>query len=393
MPQHIEMEPTNRYPAGTIDQMAAFINHGRVQRLLSDLVAIQSPSGSEGQLLRFIEHYLKQSKMPSERQYVSRGRYNLIASTGRAHGGSILLNTHVDTVPVYASSPNRPFQRGKFLFGRGSCDAKGSLAAMMLAIVALHHTRQTSSTPVTLALTVGEENSGDGIERFIRDRPRFAFAIVGEPTDLKIAVTQSGYVEFMLEARAKSCHAFDPIVGQPILAIARVIHQIDRHLSKMSGKPVHTFVRWIQGGEPDTYWYTRPSCSASVLVNTFPDSRIRVTAKAVRRIVSASRREARGVVLKVRLEDWDEGLRTSKKSLAVRRLAVALRSLGINPETSHLPSWTDGSTLTQVGIPTVLFGPGRLRDAHTDRECVDTNDVRTAALALVITVLSSRGAS
>jgi acetylornithine deacetylase len=393
MAKHIELEGNRKYQVDAMEQVAAFISRGRVQRLLSELVAIQSPSGSEGRLLRFVERYLEKFRVSAKRQYVSRSRYNLIASIGRGNGSGVLLNTHVDTVPLYASSPGQPFQRGKLLFGRGSCDAKGSIAAMVLAIVALRHTRQNPSTPVTLALTVGEENSGDGIERFIRDRRRFAFAIVGEPTDLKIAVTQSGYVELVVEARAKSCHAFDPIVGQPILAIARLIHQIDDHLSKMRGRPVHTFVRWIEGGERDTYWYTRPFCSASVLVNTFPDSRIRVTAKAVQRIISSDRRENRGVVLKVRVEDWDGGFRTSKRSLAVKQLAVALQSLGLTVETSHLPSWTDGSTLTRVGIPTIVFGPGRLRDAHTDQERVNIGDVRIAALAFGKILLSSRGTS
>jgi acetylornithine deacetylase len=264
---------------------------------------------------------------------------------------------------------------------------------MLLAFVATRIIAPDLRTPVTLALAVGEENSGDGIERFVRSGRRFSFAIVGEPTDLRIATTQAGYIEVLIEATAKSCHAFDPIADQAIMVIVDVVKEIDRRLRSLGYTSVHMFVRWLRGGEDDTFWYTRPKCAVSLLVNTFPDSRIRTFMKTINRIAATASRRSRGAVLKVRLQDWDTGVRTSQNFWGVKQLSSSLSLLGKRASVSHFSCWTDGSSLAAARIPTVIFGPGSLRDAHTNREQVDVRDVKTAAMTIALSILSRRGNS
>jgi acetylornithine deacetylase/succinyl-diaminopimelate desuccinylase-like protein len=95
-----------------------------------------------------------------------------------------------------------------------------------------------------------------------------------------------------------------------------------------------------------------------------------------------------GTRIKATVVDGDNGLATSKRSESVRALCSGLRAIGEQPLFRHLPSWTDGSTLNEIGIETVIFGPGNLKDAHTKAECVRIDEVEKAALVLALACMS-----
>jgi len=296
-----------------------------------------------------------------------------------------LLNTHVDTVPSYSGQGLQPRSDGTFVYGRGACDAKGSVVAMLLAFLAISRCVRTE-IPLTLALMVGEENSGDGVERFVKQGNKFAWAIVGEPTELQIVNRQAGYVEFAIEAHSVRCHAFDPIADQSIVGVAELVSELNRSLRRFRNN-VHTFVRWLRGGRSDSFWYTRPSCTASILINTMADADIPAIVRRARLLTNDLNRKYRNMRLTLRVEDSDTGVHLPASFEGIRVLSSALRRLGRRGRTASLPSWTDGSTLAAAGIPTVIFGPGALRHAHTETERVRINDVRAAAMGIAVAVL------
>ncbi len=372
---------------GSFERVADFLTGERVEGLLRQLIGIPSPSLNENRVAAFVEEYLTRAGVVVNRQRVSGGRYNLIAGNQGRGPKRLLLNSHLDTVPIYRAQQQVAVRRGEFIYGRGACDAKGSVAAMLLATAAFARKATARSIPFTLALTVGEENSGDGIAAFVGEHRAFDFCIVGEPSGLALSRTQAGYVEIVVEAVGERSHAFDPRGDQAILAAVKALASIVELIGRKCGRSVRPFVRWIRGGGDDTFWYVRPTCAIAVLVNVFPDESIRPFVARVRAEMQRLNRRLVAVRVRARVVDWDTGIDLERGFWGLDLLRGGLRAAGVRPREQHLPSWTDASALTDAGIPTVVFGPGVLRDAHSGSERVRVRDVWRAARALLWVVM------
>jgi acetylornithine deacetylase/succinyl-diaminopimelate desuccinylase-like protein len=386
------MPRVTAYPHA-LEKIAAFITLPRINKLLSTLIGIPSPSGEEAAALRFIEAYLREHGVGVKRQSVTKNRYNILVRGGNPSQPSVLLNTHVDTVPSYTAANSVARRAGNTIYGRGSCDAKGSVAAMLLAFVAIHRSSDGGQVPVDLCFTVGEENSGDGSQRFVQDCRKYVWAIVGEPTDLRIVNCHAGYVEIVLAASSVRSHAFDPAGEQAIIAVADLMLEIKRQSRRYGKKPVHTFVHWIEGGDRSPFWSGGSPCKAALVVNTYSKAEIASTIRLARTCCAAVARKHPGVEIEVQIEGSDEGLETPRNSPVIGYLSASLRAIGRDRRIAALPSWTDGARLYAAGIPTVVFGPGSLKDAHTLQEKVNIKDVRDASLAIAGAIMNWHGQS
>ena len=374
-----------------LEKIAAFVTLPRIQRLLTTLVRIPSLSGEETSLQRFVEAYLSEHEIKIKRQHVTSSRYNIIAHNGIRSRPGVLLNTHVDTVPNCGAANSVPRRRGNVIYGRGACDAKGSIAAMLLAFIAIRQLFESEHVPLELCFTVGEESSGDGSHRFVRDSRNHVWAIVGEPTDLRIVNCHAGFVELLLTASSIRSHAFDPAGEQAITAVAELMLEIKRQARRQGEKPVHTFVHWIEGGDRSPFWSVRPSCKASLVVNAYSKAEVASIIRLARKSCATVARKNKGVKIGVQIEGSDDGLQTPRNSPVVGFLSNSLRAIGRDSRIAALPSWTDGARLFAAGIPTVVFGPGSLKDAHTDGEKVNIEDVRDASIAIAGAVLAWHG--
>ena len=371
-----------------IDKVTSSVTLLSVRKLLRALITIQNPGANEGPLLTFIENYLRRYGLNVKRQHVGPNRYNLIASGRNSRQRKVLLNTHVDTVPSHNQFVPRTSRRANYIYGRGACDAKGSVAAMLLGFISVNQIFGPEHVPVDLCLTVGEESSGDGSLRFVRDCRSYDWAIVGEPTDLRIVDCHAGFVEVLLSATSARSHAFHPIGEQAIIAIADLLLEIRRHVRRRGKKPVHLYVPWIDIGEKTSFWSTRPLCNARVVVNTYSRDEMTSFIRFVQTSGAAVERKHEGVRVQVEVADSDEGLQTAQNSRIIKLLSSSVRAIGRKPTIAALPSWTDGSRLRAAGIPTIVFGPGSLQDAHTDHEKVRVVDVKDASIALTRTILA-----
>lgn len=381
------MRPPGTVPA-QIRRITSFITNASARKLLRSLVAIESPSRGEAPVLKFIESYLDGYGLKVKRQPVGPDRYNIIVSGGASPKHKILLNSHVDTVPRHDGPSSHTQRRADYVYGRGACDAKGSVAAMMLAFVAATRILDPKQVPVDLCLTVGEESAGDGSLRFVRDCPKYEWAVVGEPTELRIVDCHAGFVEILINATSARSHAFHPVGEQAVIAVADLMLKVRRHVRRAGRRPVHLYVPWIDVGEKIAFWSTRPTCTARLVVNTYSRTEIADCIGFVKTCSAAVEREHEGVRVRVEVADSDEGSQTPRNSPAIKLLSSSVRAVGRNPRIAALPSWTDGARLRAAGIPAVVFGPGSLGDAHTDHERVSVAELRDASITLARTILS-----
>jgi acetylornithine deacetylase len=180
------------------------------------LVALETPTGSEGPATDLLDDTLRHAGYRVVRQPVSPGRQNLYAYR---EPPELVFSTHLDTVPPYVPLA----EDAESIHGRGSCDAKGLAAAM---IAAAERLAEQGERRIGLLFVVGEENGSDGARAAADLGPRGRFLINGEPTENRLSIGQKGSLRVDLEATGRAAHSAYPSDG--VSAIAALLDTIER---------------------------------------------------------------------------------------------------------------------------------------------------------------------
>jgi len=369
--------------------------------LLRELVAIDSVNPSlvpgahgEGAIAEVIADHLRRIGLDVEMQEVTPGRPNVIGVLeGRGTGRSLMLCGHVDTVGVEGmSAPFDPVERDGRLYGRGSQDMKGGVAAMIDAARVIAQEGLPSGRLI-IAAVVDEEYESLGADALVT-RWRADAAVVTEPTDLRIAIGHKGFAWFEVETRGRAAHGSRPREGRDaIMRMGRVLHELEQ------------LDRALQSARPHPLMGTA-SLHASIIeggreLSSYPD---RCTLKLERRTVTGEtdahvRAEMDELLGRLRAADEEFVAtvtpmfsRPSYEVPATHELPLALRrALGRLPGEANLPDkdqdfvgmsfWTDAAVLGSAGIPSVLFGPGGA-GLHSVEEYVEVRDVLRCREAL-----------
>jgi acetylornithine deacetylase/succinyl-diaminopimelate desuccinylase family protein len=370
-----------------------------ILELLQAMVRAPSHPGiprQEEATARVLEAYLRKHGIACQPVEVRDGRPNLIASIeGRRPGPHLLLCGHMDTVPPNEGSSVDYFsakvEAGR-MFGRGTVDMKGALAAMAGALVDIRESGGLDSGRVTLAAVIDEELESLGAEALIRSGLKAEGCIIGEPTENRVAVGHKG-LEW-LEARftGRAAHGGTPEAGVSAIAAAahfaslveaELVPGFERRRDPVLGLPAIN-LGTIRGGQ-------QPSMVAA-------DCRIQldrrwVTTETVEQVFDdlqeiLTRVRAARPGLRTELARMPEGMATMLHGplvidpehplvLAARQ---ALADAGRNSSTAVFPAWTDGALISrEAGIPTLVWGPGELKLAHSAEESVLLEDILLAA--------------
>ena len=223
------------------------------------LVALETPTGSEGAATDFLEGVLRRAGYRVARQNVSRGRDNLYAYREEP---VVVFSTHLDTVPPYLPLS----EDDETIRGRGSCDAKGLAAAMVAAAERL---AAKGERRIGLLFLVGEENGSDGALAAADFGPRGRFLINGEPTENRLSIGQKGTLRVDLAAAGRAAHSAYPEDG--VSATAALLDTIERlrHLALPTDPLLGAStlnVGIIAGGVAPNV--IAPSASAQILIRT-----------------------------------------------------------------------------------------------------------------------------
>jgi acetylornithine deacetylase len=376
-------------------------------QLLRDLVAIDSVNPTlvpgatgEGPIAAAIAGHMRQMNLEVTIQDVAPGRPNVIGVLhGTRPGPSLMLCGHVDTVGVDGMrDPFEPRERDGRLFGRGSQDMKGGVAAMIDA-ARVAAARGFSAGRLIVAAVVDEEYASLGADALVAEWSADT-AVVTEPTDLRIGIAHKGFAWIDVVTQGRAAHGSRPADGRDaIMRMGRVLGRLE------------SLDRTIQARVPHPTMGTG-SLHASLIsggreLSSYPD---RCELRLERRTIAGETPEQADLEVQeildaLRSEDAEfEGearLTFSRPpyelpyghplpaALAAAASTSAIRSL---PPIS-MSFWTDAAILGRAGIPTVLFGPGGA-GLHSTEEYVNVDEVLAcrdalAALAMAIPAVSS----
>ena len=309
------------------------------------LVDIESITGNEGPVGDFLASRLTQLGFTAEKLVVEGARHNIFATSPHAARPVIVFSTHMDTVPLFIPSSEDATR----IYGRGSCDAKGIIAAQVGAALRLRE----RGIHVGLLFLVGEERDSLGAKVTNRQPRGSKFLINGEPTENRLAIASKGSLRVTVTARGKMAHSAYPELGESAIdKLLEALHRL-RQMKLPSDPeigPCTMNIGVIDGGRAP---------------NVISDH---ARAQLLFRLVAPSQKLREDIVNTVgSLGDVDFTLDIP---------CVRLRSLDKFP-TMVAAFTTDIPALSNWGEP-LLLGPGSIHLAHTEGEYVEKKQLNDA---------------
>lgn len=401
------------------------INMDEYMDLLRELVAVQSLAGEgENQAQEIVAAYMRQSEMDVDewaldfdalRQHpafsieVERERgLGLVGSYGGDEGKHLLLNGHVDVVPIddpalWDSSPWEATVRDGRVYGRGALDMKGSLACALYAVRLIQRAGVQLKGKVSIQSVIGEEDGGVGTLAAIERGHRADAAVVMEPTEFAIAPAQAGAFSFRVGVQGRSAHG--AIRPEGVSAVEKFfpLYNAIMQLETERNQRLQTdlFAAW-QVPFPITIGIVQAGTWASnVPENLIFEGRYGIGMGED--VDTACRELEQRIMETAQADDWLREhpptiewwgarfmpVQTDPHHPVVQMTAAAFAEVtGTQPHIKGMTYGADMHLLVQHGnIPTVLFGPGDIRHAHRPNESIALDDLRKMIQSLLLLIL------
>jgi len=385
------------------------ITEEEVVALTQKLVRTESYYGVpavETAVANCIGFFLQTEGINAEVKEIFDGRSNVYGElTGDGAGPTLLLRGHLDTVPPnnMEIEPFKAYLENGRIYGRGTADMKGGIAAMLLAMAAIKRAGVGLKGTVKFAGVVGEEspNTSEGARALVANGKIADMAIVGEATKLDIAAAHKGMEWLKIEVKGKAAHGSVPEHGiNAIVKATKLIQAIEQKIvpklkerkHPLVGSPTINIGR-IEGGVlnnivPDNCWF-------SLDRRWTPGETLDEVMGELQAIIDELKKEDPD--LDAKLIEQPETMGRGPMEIEVTHPLVkavsqaATKVLNREPEVKGVVYWTDGAHLAKAGIPTIVFGPGDIAQAHAAVEFIEIKQLYQAAQIYALAILEVCG--
>jgi acetylornithine deacetylase/succinyl-diaminopimelate desuccinylase family protein len=371
------------------------------EKLLRELIALPSvnpallPAGDaragEKRVMELLASVARRARLEVELQEVFPGRSNVLAvlrPTGKVRQ-RVLLAPHMDTVGVADEGQFKPFVKSGRIFGRGACDTKGSVAAMLTALMAVASLKKRPANTEIIFCALVDEEVGQAGSRFLARRGFKAdLAIVGEPTLCRVVTAHKGDLWLKLETHGKAAHGSRPDLGRnAVHAMAKIVDLLETDYAAHLRRRRHPLLRHatinvgaIAGGRQPNI--VPDQCAIKVDRRTIPGENDKAVKREILRFLR--RRGLNATMADSKGEAPAPPMETSVKLPLVRQfLHAAGQSKPLGAD-----FFTDAGVLSAGGTPSVVFGPGDIAQAHTVDEWVAVAQLERATKLLTKFLLS-----
>jgi acetylornithine deacetylase len=384
--------------AGIEDRVLAAVDDEETLSLLARLIEMPShnPPGDEAAAAAVLGGFLASARITAVTHEVSPGRPNLEAALGPGGGRVLLFNGHTDTMPPgpgWSTDPYRAHRSGGRLYGLGACDMKAGLAAMAGAMTAVARSGVPLRGRVVLDAVADEEATGAGTKATLRAGRAADWGVIAEPTGLQLARAGNGQVNFTVTFLGEAGHGSTPEDGHnAIYDAAAFIRLVEQEAARLASQvhpltgPASYNVGVVSGGVRTSI--IPSECTVDVDRRIIPGQTV---AEAIADLddllglVLGARAGARGwSSVDVDYEPFEVAERMPLCTVLSEAAAVVCdRPAGF----AGLRATTDAVFLCEAGIPTVVFGPGSLAQAHRPDEYVEVRQVQQATRAFALTIV------
>lgn len=341
----------------------------------------------ESEVASLCAGWLRGWGIPAEVVEVAPGRTNVVAVL-EGDGPTVLLNGHLDTVGVEGMTvdPFGAVVRNGRLVGRGTCDMKGGVAAILAASARL--SRSGPRPRVVVALTADEEHASLGMDALVRSGVRADVAVVCEPTGLQVMPAHKGFVWIEAEFLGRAAHGSRPDLGVDAIRHAGLyLAALDTYAHELVTAPPHPLLGHgsfhagtVRGGTAESVY--PDACTLLLERRTLPGEDPGRVVSDFRRFLATLGEREQDLSATLRMSMHRPGTEVPVESALVRGLLEAARGAGARGGVAGMTAWVDAAFLNGAGIPAVCFGPGDIAQAHTADEWIDAGEILLCAEVL-----------
>ena len=378
--------------------MNNFMTEGEIVGIMQELIRCPSvnPPAQTAECAQVVSNILRRNNITAEIDEAQQGVANVVARLeGKKDGKRLLLNGHLDVVTPGEGWTVDPFGgevRNSLIYGRGACDMKSGIAAMLAAVIAFKRSEQPFNGEIIFT-AVGDEETGSQfgtkylLEKGIADQ--VDLAIVTEPTDLAIELGNRGLRWFDVSVKGLACHAGRPHLGiNAILYASKIVEAIHemkfiRRDDRFEIPHPSISVTMVNGGTQVNVVPNR--CRLSVDRRMIPGETTDSVLHELQEIVSSATaaQPEIGVEIHIRPECWDPYLISEDEPIVVSLKKAHFEITGQQPVVRTKLACTDASHIFhQAGIPVALYGPGIAGKSHQVDECVPITNLIVATEVL-----------
>ncbi|MDE2997642.1 MAG: M20 family metallopeptidase [Gemmatimonadota bacterium] len=363
--------------------------------------AISGKPDAERALSVYLEAQAEAMGLDTRRLPVTGEGFNLLV-TRQVDGQApwLLFESHLDTVSVDGMTID-PFggrvADGR-MYGRGTCDTKGTGAAMLWALS--RYSRGSGPNNVAILFTLDEEIGKTGVRTFVASQLpdldwRPAGVIVGEPTRLQAVVAHNGVVRWRIRTEGVAAHSSDPSRGQSaIRAMMEVIEALEeRYIARLASEHPLTgraqcSINLIRGGAQINM--IPEHCEIHVDRRVVPGEDPDTVIPAVEGVLEELRTRSPHLTVVQKAPDMvDSPLDPAGGKAFGVFVASVLKSMGLPDELTGVGYGTDASSFSRAGIPAVVLGPGDIAQGHTANEWIELEQLR-AGVDVYFNLMMSR---
>ena len=423
-----------------LDRLLKEIKRDELIQLTQDIIRIpsvrrQDGGGSEEEVALFLSHLLEEMGLDVVVEEVEPGAPNVIGVLqGQEEGPCLMFECHTDVVTEGDASEWKygPFEgrlSGNRIYGRGACDTKGNLAAAVQAIKAISQSGTPFRGKILLGILVDEEGMMRGVKHFVRQgwAKNVDAAIICEPVDNHLCITQKGALRAELITTGKMSHGAMPLSGlnpiPPMISILEKMRQLEEEEIERLGK--HPFLGYpsitptvLQApvkGEPQLNVLPY-QCRALLDIRTIPGQSHEVLKKQLEDIVREEERSvqeslesgppkdireslekglSKGILFEAKLDIFEDRpwTKTAENEPIVQAVSKAYQIVtGEEPIYDGVPGATDGTFLSAwAEVPIVTIGAGKRMLPHQKDEWVSVEDLLLTAQIYAVSALEFLG--
>lgn len=357
----------------------------RTLKLFHDLMALDTinPPGNEKRAADYLREVFTEAGIPCEVQDLGDNRANLIAECGS--GDPVLeFCGHLDVVP-YADEWKHPpvcaTEENGLIYGRGACDMKGGVAAMCAAALTLHAQGLPRKGTLRLTFVADEEHANLGMHAYLRTHKPADWAVIGEPTDLQVAVAHRGVARYYVDLHGPASHAALPAPRDTAISLAArsvlAFEEMNKALAKETHEvlpPPSIVITQMQGYEKDNVIpsHVRLLTDYRLLPGTSEEqAKKRIEETLVQSGITNFTLEKRFCM--------PGGAISSQDPFVSQCLDVMGQMTGKQLKARAFDASCEQCFLLEKGVRTVICGPGGLSQAHTTDEFIPRDQLLLAA--------------
>nr|WP_312578550.1 M20 family metallopeptidase [Sedimentibacter sp.] len=375
-----------------------FISENEIINITSNLISIEGHKGTdakEGNVAEYINKLLKTEGIATKVKEIEKNRNNIY---GKIEGDNekihLMLNGHIDTIPGFNMEyePFKPFIKNGKIYGRGSADMKGGLAAMISAMIAVKRQGLKLHRTVMFAGVIDEEERSKGTEQLIKENVKSDYVVIGEPTNLRVCIAHKGMEWIEVKFIGKATHGSRPHEGKNAIYMAsefcKLIYEklepkISKNKFELLGSGTINVGRIIGGDDPNI---VPDSCRVEIDRRWLPNETLESIHREIEEYAKKASEKFNGKYEIRAMREFTASMINSPHSIDPNNELVQI-SLKVSNEVTgqelpsrEFPAWSDAGLLSNhTDAKCIILGPGNIDQAHANDEFCDIDDIVKAS--------------